>query len=945
MLNSLWNSKLDDSANVLQMLKGHQYFLDRNTGQTDDATQQHYVFNPQYVLSNNRHFIAASMQEAQPNGDATTEGQSLQIIGYCYAFMGTKDKAFLDAAERTFDAYIEYFYGGQPIPNPPAPYICNWLVNGKEPVLANYPVNFDYPTHSGFKGELLTYSAGKTVIPHGAPYFGEYLDKATFAFVGALAWDSIVASVQAINEDGSTNWNEDGIQYDVDWIINWEGKKIDWDGNVEEDADGNPVIYPEGDYGTLQLKDTSVNGDVKTNFSPKVPVAQGGYLMGRNEAWHNRPLNVPVSQEWYGNAADAEEWFADAAYLLWKLTKNEKYWRAWQSVLKTTESYSDIDLYDKFFRQSNSDVTPFTDGISYDYTYPSEGVNIVYGRDSGGFITISSDAASQHTIEQQAIWFRVSKDSKLRVQYGGKANDGTSIGARATLELSNVKNTTDPSLRSYFINLPTSTSDTVNTYDVPLSSLIPETDVNGYAYFMADERSMYTYGNTVALMDYVYGIIDSRQGATCKATFPDLDSGYGVGFWLLDDEKLDVKSIAYKATAAMEIGIVDDNNWRWYWTIPASGSFQSRTLNRSDLRLRSYQPDHSDAEPRPATPVYTLLEEFTVTPTVAGSSFWWYCVNDVPPTYTSADGYTMLFSLRVSGDSAYEARVGDCTILDYKTNNLYCTPGVIPFSNISVPESVQFDGWRGMPYPGYQYPFIFTIEQTAGEYSTRLTNMVEFLWQSQQKYFNNYGQLGPGMSAYIWNRWDNLKYGTADTWTMFHWGDDHAWAGYQPRAFNGAARAWYELVLQGKAIPPKLKEYVENWLQWLYDGFKANGCSPTDWLTDGTPVFDQTDFTGHMSGLWLSGACFAVLAGSTLTFIPDYIEMVVKEIEDNFINTGIGGQIMNGSWSPAVRLNTGNGVENNGMFFGFWSGELMRGLGMYLLYKQMQPKQSMYDHF
>ena len=54
-----------------------------------------------------------------------------------------------------------------------------------------------------------------------------------------------------------------------------------------------------------------------------------------------------------------------------------------------------------------------------------------------------------------------------------------------------------------------------------------------------------------------------------------------------------------------------------------------------------------------------------------------------------------------------------------------------------------------------------------------------------------------------------------DTWTMNHWGTGTAWSGYQPRAMMGACRAWYELVSQGRAVPPKLKAYAENWLSWL----------------------------------------------------------------------------------------------------------------------------------
>lgn len=79
---------------------------------------------------------------------------------------------------------------------------------------------------------------------------------------------------------------------------------------------------------------------------------------------------------------------------------------------------------------------------------------------------------------------------------------------------------------------------------------------------------------------------------------------------------------------------------------------------------------------------------------------------------------------------------------------------------------MEFDGWRGLPYPGYQHPFIYVHEKE----DERLNNMINFMYDSQQAYFNKFGVLGPGAAAYVWNRWDNIKYGTPDTFTFYHWG-------------------------------------------------------------------------------------------------------------------------------------------------------------------------------
>lgn len=100
------------------------------------------------------------MWEAMPDGDSTTEGQSLQILGALHCYQATKEPYYLEKAKQYFDAYHLAFYRGVPFPDPPSTALrCNWICNGKAPVLANYPLDPEYPTHGGFKG---CYSIGLT---------------------------------------------------------------------------------------------------------------------------------------------------------------------------------------------------------------------------------------------------------------------------------------------------------------------------------------------------------------------------------------------------------------------------------------------------------------------------------------------------------------------------------------------------------------------------------------------------------------------------------------------------------------------------------------------------------------------------------------------------------------------------------------------------------------
>ena len=933
-LNSrrLISGRIPGVANAMSMIEGHHRFLVKNTGDTTDATVQHYVQNTQGVLANNRHFIAHSQMEYQPNGDGTTEGQSLHIIGYAYAYLATQKPEYLEAARWHWDAYVRHFYAGQAIPDTPSRWIANWIVNSKEPVLANWPIDPVSPTHSGFKGVLFTFTNGFTLIPHGAPHWGEYLDKATFAFDGVLAWEAINASVQGLKADGSVDWDNGGAQYDVDWIIAHTGQKINWDGDVL--SEGHPVEV----RGSVQLKSTTLNGSYKFNYATRQPVEHGGYLIPRNAVQHNRPLHVPLlgSVNQMGNAADGEEWFADACYLMWKITGETPYKKALDSCLFTNHEYTQIDSVDKFFRQSVEAATPFTDGISYDFVYPDT-AQVVYGRDASGFITASCSEAGNVSLEQQSVWFRITKDSVVRTCYGGVDSVNGPLAAKVEVTISQDKS--EGSGIQYACALPKSASNAVVTHDIPLSQFTRMTKDNGSEYILADLRAVSSSDDIVSVENYEPAVFEGRAGTVVKSFFPNDEGWYAIGHYLLASEKAPMHSITYRADGYFNLRFADDNGWRWWWMLPPTqGAFVTLQIRPEDATLSGYQPGAA-GRPDPASPVYSEIEEFSILMDSSDTNltFEYYCINDLPPTFAEDDGYTLKYRLTVSGGNPFLALLGDCTVRGYRDDSLAYTPGLIPFSNIYEEGSAQIGAWHGMPYPGYQYPFIYCLEPV--KYSRHLSNMIDFLYDSQQWYYTRFGQLGPGASAYIWNRWDNYKYGAPDTFTMYHWGDGTAWSGYQPRAFQAACRAWQELVEQGQPVPAKLQAYAENWIGWLAD-FQSqhNGVLPTDFPMTSVPQPVPDDFTGHMTGLWLAGACMAAMAGCQHPKLDQLIEACVTELQNNYVVTPVPGQPMNGCWSPAVRLGT-----DNGMFFGFWAGEIMRGLSMYILLKELGPGASIFS--
>lgn len=916
--------------NIYQMINGHFTFLNSNTGLTTNQETQHYVLNPDHVLANNRHHIDTTRWVYQPDGDSTTEGQSLQILGALYCYHATQDPFYLDKAKQYFDGYHLAFFNSEPFPDPPRVFHCNWIANGKDPELASYPLDPKYPTHGGFKGVIFDWVDGRTKIPSGAPHWGEYLDNVWFAFdeMGTLGWNQVNATVYKLLPDGTTDWDSSLDVYYVEWIIDRLGRKVNKDGDILEEG----LIDQKG---TVQLQNTSINGRYRFNYATKNPVEHGGYMFSRNERWHNRPVHVPIDNyenlNFASNASDGELWWCDACKQLWDITGDRKYWLAWQCSLKTCMDYSDIDKYDKFFRQSTQASTPFTDGISYEWFYPSDQI-AVFDRDEDGYIIIEQSASAQSTLEQQSIWFKVNNDSKFHCVYGGVDTSNTPLRLNVSLELNPEKEETGGII--FRCGLPQTNHDgTMHDITVPLKKFCRTTNLDGTPFITSDIRMVADYGNnTKVSLNFETNILAKYDDNIISCEM-DSDGGLVVGFWLLDSKKSEVKSLTYRTfDDDFNIRITDDDGWRWWAMLPASsGAWVTQHFTLSDFRLNSYQPDHDETETRPLTPNFSECEDFTLMldtdPVGQLGKIEWYCINDLPILYddNNVGDYTIRCTLTFSdsSNSGYTALLGDVDIIDYMTDGLAYTRGVIPFSNITDPYSNTYSGWRGLPYPGYQYPLIYCFNGEDILY-TELNNTINFLYDSQKWFTDTFNPAVPGpcAQAYIWNRQDNLKYGEADTFTMLHWFDT-AWSGYEPRAFMAGARCLHELFNRGEPIPQKLVDYCQNWMNFIFHFMKSHdGNSPTYFNKNGSVEYDG--FNGHMCGLWLAASSIMAICGYK-NF--DLIDMLVEELQRNY-DVISSGHIMNGAWSAHIRDGNPTTIENNSMFFGFHSGEILRGLGL-----------------
>lgn len=922
---------LYDTDQVFKVFVGHNAFMAENTGTFVDPTVDRFVINEGGVLVNNRHYTYKTRQQGQPDGDATTEGQSILIIGYIEQYrswksIGNEAKATecLDLAKHYFKAYVDFFYGGVPVPETPQRWASNWIINGKSPVLAHYPLapEGEFPTHGGYKDKGIWFDNGVGKVAHGgtAGHWGEYLDVVGKVYEGKMGWNAINANPYLLDEDGKIDYSKKGKEYEVAEVYTWSMEIISGDGEKIGTFEDPSLI------GTVKLKDP-VSVTVNISFAVRLPVEHGGYMIKTNECQHNRPLHVPVTKMFQGNASDAEQWFCEVAYDLWKITGDEYYGKCYRASLFTIMEYVDIDAKDKFFRQVLGNASPDTDGISYNYTYPS-GTPTAIDRTDDGYIRIRCDEPDgvKVTMEQNAIWFRVNKESKLRVTYSGNDDSGEAQAATVILAISPDK--AEDNRKEYKVDLPPK-KDGMEVIDIPIGSLVdPYKEVDGVAIGVSnidwsEDTKFETVIGNITHVDRTAGYLHAASDGTSMQFTVGMGSNHLI------------RSLTYRSSFDGNLRVEDADGWRWWVMLPAS-PWQTLEFAADSWKFSGYQPNAND-RPEPGAPVWgngpddftILFDEGDAAPT---DYIDIYAVNDLPALIDIDDGYTMLFNITFTMKGPGTSYMGDCTIIDARDDALPYTPGVIPFSNNNIPDAPTFDSWRGQPYPGYQYPFFFAL-QTDEENPRRevmIKNVIDFWFDSQQWYSEKFGVLGPGASAYVWDRWDKPSNEEGNTWTMWHFGDSAAWSGYQARAFYGAVKMYETMKSENMDIPDKLLAYITNWMTYLEKFVRESGTVPTEYPMDKAPVPVEDDFTGHMSGLYLAGVCKAFLHGITIPGIHGLIGGIYKEIYDNFVQRPGVPDRMNGSWSPWSDPD-GHGV--NGMFFGFWSGELQRGLSLYQAYQ------------
>ncbi|WP_175658230.1 hypothetical protein [Burkholderia vietnamiensis] len=890
------------SQNALSIMHGLDDFLARHTGDVDDAgfnVSTKFIINNEGVLANNLHFEGGP-QGYTPTQCATTEGQALLILGYYYAWKGTGNPAYLTKAEQYFQAYVTYFYGGVPVPNPPAIYRSNWMLNGKNPFEVYGPPNPLDDQSPGFYGQPVTFTNGVGVIPAGSPTYGDQLVKVYKVFTGRVAYHS----VRAGPGHGGTLLP----------FASFTATNGTW--NNTNDSIATP---PGQAVGTVVLQDTTFNGVANVGY-----VVHSGVMIPRNTPFDVWPTWRTLTPDQYGNAIDAEQWFTEAALLLYNATGNQFYNQVYQCAIATCLEASVVDDVTYYFRKEVG-VDPMDYGISYwwNYTPTSSVANV--GRDSDGYIVATKTAETSSStgtiaLEQIAVFNRIANNTSMSVTMAldsptARVDFYTTIQSAVDAATGvQYRYSAEPGV----IGNPTQLT-------IPFNQMLTVNQSNGNPCVMFDGGSFVGYGAGTAQTRYEWFTINGVNYADYVgiANVPDNSSGVVAGFWLLPSSTAPLDKLTYKSlTGQMYLTITDALGVKYWYALPQANNWTTINLTWNMFTLVPNQGGTPSPTPTPNNAMTQVLFETNG----SAASIATYTWGEVPTYYSPNDEWSTQWFMHVNDSAAFTWLVGDVVIQNQASGDLAYTPGVVPFSNQYSPSLRRNEFWRGTPYSGYQYPVNWLNANLPSYYE----NVIQFYYDAQQAYYQRIGVMGPFAPLYVWPRFDNIGEGTINT---FDWGSDspYPWAGYEARGFWSACHLWAELVRQGKTVDPKLVTVCQNYAQFLLNFQQNNGgLTPSKFPRDAAPYNDgyspiptenDPDNVGHMTGLFLAGCIEMLNAGDTSGYARQVAKGLLTQLNLTYVVTQGPDQDMSGSFSSWA---------GGHYFYGFWAGEIMRGLGLYL---------------
>lgn len=359
------------------------------------------------------------------------------------------------------------------------------------------------------------------------------------------------------------------------------------------------------------------------------------------------------------------------------------------------------------------------------------------------------------------------------------------------------------------------------------------------------------------------------------------------------------------STGSIELRIKDSKGYYWYVGIPNSANFNNFEPSLNSFNFSSYQTTSG----RPSSPTLPLQEY--VFDAKSNAKLELQCVGQLKsiPAGTNINDFVLNFEEEKEQKiTLYYTRPLPLEGYDY-------VPYVAPFTVNTVNHRI--DTWRGTPYTGYQCPWIW---QEIGD-EKGVDTVLEFMSVAQQEFYKHTNCEGFFMPLFIWDRWDSREYGEPNTFTWNGPDPNTHWGGFQYRAIETVARAYFN-------DPDKqlAKDITWKFIKAVEKIWDESGGYPTNFEEGKKPTAEYRE--PHMMALFLRTLIYYYQTTPIKSEALICKKLIVKTLNElrslfNPFNENMewNDNFINGTWS----------VENKEWYM-FWGGEILSALALIMKY-------------
>ncbi|MEW9700827.1 hypothetical protein [Paenibacillus sp. SI8] len=612
---------------------------------------------------------------------------------------------------------------------------------------------------------------------------------------------------------------------------------------------------------------------------------------------HNEPMDAypvwrKVKPGEAGAAIDSLYWAYDCFDLLYKHTNNAKWLKAKEATGKMIEKTHKVEISNDYLRVDTSSTNATSLGGTY--IYDPRPNKTTANRNGLGQIVMNVPPNTDYQfveIGNGNIGETWTPDKHVEVKVG--SNVPSTVRAVINPVPDSQKGRWEATLK---LN-----GSGIQTFDVQQSQFVNANEVKWGPQYRPDSQEGYVIKGPSSNVQV--GNIED-EGITVKhITFTKYDYAQ---YFLTFKEGMpsSILPIKYRGKG-ISLLVVDGNGIYWTAPLPDTTSFQLVEMNWSNLKLNDYQTQSVSANTVPDREHPVTNYGFVATQFNSELDISYLGKLKTIPTGEMMDVFTIADNEQQSHQLTIDR------VRPLPVRQLPYTPYVAPFS-ISYQNGVIND-WRGMPYSGYQAPYIWNL---LGKPEGTKTVM-HFMEDASRAYEKQTGVKGPFAPVYLWERYDSVDFGEHDTFTWNGPDPNTNWGGFQYRALESVSRTWYSEPTNRTA-----RRLTTDFLKMI-DHYWPDASMPvlSNFPESGVPSGNYDE--PHMAALILRSAVYARMAGADPVLTNRLIERCMDYLNRTFVDPDHSTSLVAGTWGDPY---------NNNSWYTYWGGEIVYSLSLLKLY-------------